>query len=195
MQASLSTMSRELGRWRWGLAGWLVAVPLLAGPPANRGPSDLTNFQLSPENSQWLVGPISWMAQPKEIEGYLALTDDETAERFITEFWTHRTNPSSPWPTEQPRAVFERRAQEADHRFSEGARLGRRTDRGTVFVLYGEPEKITFEVPDHQPPQRQRTLEVWNYAKDAPVGLDGNKPKRKYFFTQRDGLTVFNTPP
>jgi len=165
-----------------------------AGSPDELDAVSLTNFQLSPAYSQWLLGPISRMATGAEIDAYLALDEDSEAQTFIESFWRERSNPDSPWPTDQPRAVFERRLAEADTRFSEGTKVGRWTDRGTIYILYGAPEKSYFEVPERprNSPRQPEPVEVWSYPKDAPRGLDGEKPKRKYFFVKRGEATVFN---
>jgi len=146
----------------------------------------------APAYSQWLLGPISRMATGAEIDAYLALDEDSEAQTFIESFWRERSNPDSPWPTDQPRAVFERRLAEADTRFSEGTKVGRWTDRGTIYILYGAPEKSYFEVPERprNSPRQPEPVEVWSYPKDAPRGLDGEKPKRKYFFVKRGEATV-----
>ena len=41
--------------------------------------------------------------------------------------------------------LYQKRAAEADKKFSEAAVAGRRTDRGTIHVLYGEPESVDYE--------------------------------------------------
>jgi GWxTD domain-containing protein len=184
---------------RFVKSSWICCVAAscaLAAPARPAAPSrdaiELTNFRLSPDHSQWLVGAIAWMAEESEIQQYLALSDDQAAESFITEFWSRR---SAPFPAEQPRAVFERRAVEADRRFSESARLGRRTDRGTIYVLYGEAEEVTFEMPTRPSRLRQEPIEVWAYPRDAEAGLDGEQPKRRYFFVKKDTVTTFSSPP
>ena len=59
-----------------------------------------------------------------------------------------------------------------------------------MLILYGEPESIEFESPRKvgDPP-----LEVWNYPKDAPEGLDGEEPKRLYRFVDLGDTTVLYT--
>ena len=142
---------------------------------------------LGPENAQWLIGPIARMAESQEIDAYLALTDDEAAEAFIEGFWEKR----KPYPerADNPlRKTFDERADQADKKFDEGTRPGRSTDRGTVWVLHGEPEKIDYEVAEYDgaPP-----IELWRYPKGAEKGLDGEKPEKWYRFTKIDGHMVF----
>ncbi len=179
--------------------GAALVLALLALHPAAAGrpqqsvdPVELTNFLLGPEYSQWLVGPISWIASKEEIRDYLRLSEDAAAAAFIEEFWGRRKSSESPWPQDQPRAQYESRVREADRLYSEGTYLGRRTDRGTIFVLFGAPEEIGYEVPVGP---RGDAVEVWSYPKDAPKGLHGERPKRRYYFVRRGDRTVFGAPP
>jgi len=123
------------------------------------------------------------MATTGEIDGYLALQSDEEAEKFIQAFWEER-NKYTKWPSPTIRQVFEQRAEEADRLFSEAAYSGRRTDRGAVYVVYGEPEDRTYDLP---PDDRQPSIEVWRYSKDAPKGLDGRQPSGFLFRFQKSG--------
>lgn len=168
----------------------LLAVPAAAAKDRKpRDPADLFNPLLGLEYSHWLVGPVADVATAKEVNAYLALASDEEAARFIDDFWARRAEGYG-FFDKKPRQVFEERAAEADKRFSEGALPGRNTDRGKVWVVYGEPAEIVFEKPiDEGVP----TLEVWKYAKDAGEGLDGQPPKRVYRFVEIDGSKVLFT--
>jgi GWxTD domain-containing protein len=168
----------------------LLLAACAASPPAMRGPEDLTNPFLGPEYSQWLVGPVALLASPEEREAYLAQRDDAAAARFIEGFWQRR-DPRPAEPGNPLRALFESRAAEADRRFSEAGYLGRRTDRGTVFVVYGEPADTRFDVGQYveEPPH-----EVWVYGDAAATGLDGRRPMASYRFARRGDLTVFYRP-
>ena len=170
----------------------LAAVLVAAGPlraDEKRTREELTNFLLGAEYSQWLVGAISQIADKKEIDRYLELSTDEQAREFIDRFWAERAPKGdfAVWPGRGPRDVFRRRAQEADRLYTEGVTLGRRTDRGTIYVLYGEPAEVTYEI-DEEPPYD--SIEVWRYDKKAAKGLDGRRPKSHYRFVEEDGLTV-----
>ena len=160
-----------------------------AGAAAPRSRADLVNFQLGPEYSHWLVGPIAAIATPEEVQGYLALSGDFAALDFVEAFWARR----DPDPAERGNPVredFERRAGEADRRFDEAGIRGRRTARGTVWVVYGGPETIEFEsAPDGGAP-----IEVWRYPADAPPGLHGRAPDRFYWFRKQGELTRLYRP-
>lgn len=168
-----------------------LASPALAGKRKQQNPEELTNFLLSPRYSQWLVGPVAHIATDEERDVYLGLQVDEEAAAFIAGFWEKRGG-AAVFPTTGQKAVFDERVEEADRVFSDGSYQGHRTDRGTIFVLYGEPEEIRFEAA---PRGRGEFLEIWEYAKDVDEGLDGKKPERLYLFVKKKGATVFYRGP
>ena len=172
---------------------WLIAASLLAAPlGAARGrgkprPADeLLNVFLSPGYAQWLVGPVARLASEEEIAAFLAITGDAAAERFIGEFWSRR-EPLEGVPGMTARRQFEHLAEEADRRFGEDTYPGRRTDRGTIFILYGPPDEV-----DYEDSQRRRLglVEIWRYERPR-LGLDRQAPKNAYYFIQDGDLTRF----
>ena len=148
-----------------------------------RSAADLTNPFLGPDWSNWLVGPVSRLATPEEAKGFLALQDDAAAAAFAQSFWSKRG--------QALRQAFDERSAAADRLYSEAGYLGRRTDRGVVYVLYGPPEKEEFEVSPHpqDPP-----IELWRYSANAPSGLDGRRPNSAYRFIKRGDVTVNYSP-
>ena len=174
------------------LLATLLALLLAASVEAkkkNRSDDELFNLFLGPAYAQWLVGPIAEVATDEEINAFLALMSDDEAKAFIEDFWAQR-NATAPVFGKTPEQVFEARAVEADKRFTEGAYPGRRSARGAKLIVFGEPESIEFESPERvgDPP-----LELWTYAKDAEVGLGGDKPKRRYRFVKIENSTVLYT--
>lgn len=176
---------------------WVIAASLLAGAAADAGAAqrgkrrsrqadELINVFLSPGKAQWLVGPIARLVSEEQIEAYLAITDEAAADRFIDDFWAER-KPLEGIPGLTARQQFEDLAEEADRRFGEATYPGRRTDRGTTFILYGPPDEIDYlrarkaQVGD---------VEVWSYERPR-IGLDGQAPKRAYYFVQDGDLTRF----
>lgn len=164
---------------RLALVLWvsLAAPPLLASDEAEA--LALTNFQLGPEYSQWLVGALGRVATEAEKTEFLALGDDAAAVAFVERFWARPGR-------DRVQRIYGERAAVADRRFGEAAFPGRKTDRGTIFILYGEPEEISFEDRRHvdDPP-----VELWRYPKDADAGLDGERPERVYRFAKSGDLT------
>jgi GWxTD domain-containing protein len=166
----------------------VAAVP--AAFAAERDAVDLLNPLLSPELAGWLLGAPGRMASDAEVREFVGLADDAAALAFVERFWSAR-DPDAARPGNPARETAERRAAEADRRFAESARAGRATDRGTIYVLHGEPEKIEFEPSElyGEPP-----LEIWRYPADAPEGLDGERPQRVYRFARKGDVTTFYVP-
>jgi len=139
------------------------------------------NPGLGLEYSQWLVGAIAWMASTEEIVVYLTLEDDNDAARFEEEFWQRRDADASVL-FGGVRQTFNERSEAADRRFGEGTRRGRKTDRGAIYVLYGEPTSVDFETSAER---TEPTLEVWSYDRVVEPGLDGRKPKQQFLFAKQ----------
>jgi GWxTD domain-containing protein len=167
--------------------GLLLVLVLLTDPSLarERKASRLSNPFLAPDLALWLVGPMARLADDEEIEKFLSLRDDEAAARFVEAFWARR-DPDPERPGNRIQELAESRAREADRRFTEAGYRGRHTDRGTVFVLYGEPWDTGYDVT-----LNMRTIEVWAYPADGVVGLDGSRPDQRYRFTQQGQFTVF----
>jgi GWxTD domain-containing protein len=159
-------------------------------PGLGTSQADLLNSSLGPDYTSWLVGPVSFLATKEEVAAYLALKSDPAAQEFIQRFWARR-NPHPKRPDNALLETFEERGAEADRLYGEGGYLGRRTDRGAIYVLYGKPEKVDFEVP---PASGAPPIEVWTYGTEAAPGLTGRKPSPLYRFTKRGDLTVFYFP-
>lgn len=167
----------------------LLALPAAgcgSGGTAARSSADLTNPFLGPQHSAWLIGPVSRIATSQEIQQFQALRDDQQAAAFVEAFWDRR-DPSPGRPGNPLRETFDERTAEADRKWSEAGFRGRRTDRGTIHVLYGPPSKVDFEVPTRP---GASNIEVWTYAADAPSGLDGRRPSAVYRFVKQGDLTV-----
>ena len=168
-----------------GLSLLLCLVPRLDALKKPVPPEELFNPLLGIEYAYWLVGPVYEMATENEVEDYLLLADDEEAAAFVAAFWQER-NAGTKIFEDTPQDLFEQRAVEADKRYTEAVYPGRRTARGTVFILYGEPEEVEFQSQEKagQPP-----IETWSYPKGAGKGLDGEPPKKSYRFITLDGRT------
>ncbi|HVS01511.1 MAG TPA: GWxTD domain-containing protein [Thermoanaerobaculia bacterium] len=168
------------------LAGSLAVLACAGEGAAPRTPADLTNPYLGPAWSQWLVGAIASMATQAEVDRYLAVRSDQEAEAFVAAFWQRR-DPDPTRPGNRLHELFESRAQEADRRFAEAGYPGRRTPRGQIWVLFGQPEEIEYET---NPRVGEPPLEVWSYPREAARGLHGKTPAHQYHFIKRGELTV-----
>lgn len=184
-----TTAHQTVGRVMLGLCCLLLAVIPANALKKDVELEDIFNPLLGVEYSHWLVGPIYQMASQNEVKTYLDLVTDEEAAAFIEAFWQERNKDTVVFQ-DTPQDIFEQRTVEAEKRYSENAFPGQRTDRGTVYILYGEPESVTFESPRKV---WDRTVEVWKYTKGAEPGLDGQRPKKPFRFVEIDGSTVFYT--
>ncbi len=165
----------------WGCAGG-------GAPTLTR--AELTNPALGIDYSAWLIGPIAAMATPEEIGTYLSLRSDDEARELIDRFWEkRRPNPNS--STNEALETYRKRCSVADRQFSEGGLLGQRTDRGTVYVLYGPPQETQFQI---SPAPQDPAIELWVYPAGAPAGLDGKRPSRFYRFIKRGEVTTTYRP-
>jgi GWxTD domain-containing protein len=172
-------------------APFLLVLALLAagcggGGVSTRSSMELINPALGPDYSSWMAGAASRLATTEEINEYITLADDQQAAAFIERFW-QKHNPTPGKPGNPLREAFETRSAAADHLYSESGQIGRRTDRGVLYVLYGLPKKIDHEV---SPVRNGPPLEVWIYGTDAPSGLNGQRPNPLYRFVKSGDLTV-----
>ena len=167
-----------------------LAVALATGAPAAARDPDLLNVRLGPEYAGWLIGPIARIASEAEEREYSKLARDEDAAAFVDRFWDAR-DPDPAKPGNPAREAFERRAEEADRRFSEAGVSGRRSDRGTIWVVYGTPSRVEHEP---SPIYGEPPLEIWRYDAGSPLGLDGAQPADVYRFVKRKDLTVHYVP-
>ena len=147
--------------------------------PRHIANGELTNPLLSAEYARWLVGPISWMLEKQEIDRYLFLSSDEEARAFIEEFWAER---------QDIRTLWDERVAEADKLYREKTTTGRRTDRGTIYILHGTPESTGYE---DKIDVVLGDVELWEYPKGSPLGLDGREPNRRYRFVRDGDVTIF----
>lgn len=175
----------------FGLLG-LVPLGLLGPAAAGAQPledtSELFNPLLGIRYSHWLTGAIGQIASEDEVAEYLDLLDDEEAREFIDRFWERRAEGTKPFQ-KTPRQLYEARAEDADKRFSKGTIPGRLTDRGKILVLFGEPERISFETPERADID---PLETWWYSDGAEAGLHGDEPRGRYQFVPKgDRIVLF----
>jgi GWxTD domain-containing protein len=173
------------------LAALTLASLACGSAPARRNYADLTNPFLGPEYAQWLIGPVSGLATQDEVAAYLALRSDDAAKTFIGDFWQRRNpRPAEGESGNRVLQAFLARGEEADRLYAEGGFQGRRTARGTIYVLFGPAKKVDYEVSERP---GEAPVEAWTYDPAATVGLHGRPPAGLYRFIKQGDLTVFYT--
>lgn len=105
--------------------------------------------------------PLMYIAQPSELQAYRGLSP-EGKRNFLVQFWQKRDrNPDD--GINPMRELFYTRINEADRLYREagGSRVrGWRTDRGRIFLKYGQPDDVFRRPEEGQTPP----LEVWRYT-------------------------------
>ncbi|HUK20934.1 MAG TPA: GWxTD domain-containing protein [Gemmatimonadales bacterium] len=108
-----------------------------------------------------MAEPLGYIASPGELSVYRGLSY-EGKQRFLRDFWRHHN------ATPDAEEAFYQRVRESNRRFREvgAARIpGWSTDRGRIFVKYGEPDEVRRE-PQTGP---DNPWEAWKYTRTKPL--------------------------
>lgn len=101
-----------------------------------------SSFALSTESTEWGQGPAQFLMTKEETARWKSIKTDEEAKAFVDLFWARR-DPTPATPRNEFREVFEARVEYADKNLATSKRVrGSVTDRGKVFVLFGQPKRI-----------------------------------------------------
>ncbi|MEJ2617244.1 MAG: GWxTD domain-containing protein [Ignavibacteriaceae bacterium] len=99
-----------------------------------------------------------YIATSNEIEQYEGLKTLEGKRKFIYEFWKSRdTNPAT--ALNEAYLDYMNRVQKCNEKFSYMGREGWKSDRGRVYLMYGEPSEIE-RFPNQQ---NTKPYEIWHY--------------------------------
>jgi GWxTD domain-containing protein len=141
-----------------------------AAPPADPF-AELTEARLDS-----LYGPLEYLMESDERNVYPNLSV-EGKRNYLRQFWEKR-DPTPGTPVNEAMLVYYRQFAEANRRFREsgaGDIPGWRTDRGRIFLKYGEAEEtLRRPVSGDAPP-----YEVWKYTRPRQL---------KFVFLDQTGL-------
>ncbi|MCH8032131.1 MAG: GWxTD domain-containing protein [Bacteroidetes bacterium] len=99
-----------------------------------------------------------YIASMPEIEKYENLTTENAKAKFLTNFWKVRDEDPSDNMNHYLKDYM-RRIKESNIKYKALSREGWKTDRGRVYLVYGQPSEI-----DRYPNQIDtRPYEIWNY--------------------------------
>lgn len=104
--------------------------------------------------------------QIREFGAFSRLTEEkarvEAKRAFLYNFWKKQETAGLGWMNTTDRREYLKRVEIANRRFSGGYRKGWQTDRGRVYILYGEPSEVDRypNSPDNNP------YEVWKYHQE-----------------------------
>ena len=133
----------------------------MAGAPAAATGGDeystFTKEELEDEFSK-----VRYIALPQERSIFENL-DADGMRRFLTEFWKRR-DPNPATPINEYKTTYMENVELANARYSTHFRVGWKTDRGRVLLMYGEPDEI-----ERNPSSiNTQPYEIWRY-----YSLDG----------------------
>ncbi len=99
-----------------------------------------------PENyRKWLQEDVVYIISKEEKDAFLSLRTDDEREKFIEQFWARR-NPDPTAVNNPAKAEHYRRLAYGNGHFACGI-PGWKTDRGRIYILYGEPDRKEARMP------------------------------------------------
>jgi len=141
------------------LIGWLAfAASAPGGPPPQRPASGYKT---------WLEDEVAYIITPVERDVFLKLGTDRERDLFVESFWKHRDDASG-GTLGSARAEHYRRLASVDRSYGRTATVpGRKTDRGRIYILLGEP----MSVKKYDTSSDIYPTEVWFYQNKEGLGL------------------------
>ncbi len=113
---------------------------------------------LTKEECDDLFDKSKYIASSQEIDQFEKLESIDSKREFLFRFWEAR-DPEPETPQNEFKKQYLERIQYADNRFSTFRRKGYKTDRGRVYVIYGETDQI-----DRYPNETSaKPYEIWYY--------------------------------
>jgi GWxTD domain-containing protein len=113
---------------------------------------------MSDEELDDIWAKSKYKAVPQEIKGFTKIKGENSKRQFLYEFWKKRDTDVSTSENEAFREYLIR-IDESNKRFGTMSKIGWKTDRGRVYILYGEPSEI-----ERFPNQMDtKPYEIWHY--------------------------------
>jgi GWxTD domain-containing protein len=151
-----------------------LVLSLLLPSIAGRGQAPA----LASKYKTWLED-ISTITTTLEREVFQKLGSDEDRDRFIEEFWKQR-DPTPGTPTNEFKDEHYRRLAFADKTFGRGTPfLGRKTERGRIYIILGPPIDVERIMSSDAYP-----MEIWHYTGNPALG---QAPFFRLLFYQKFG--------
>jgi GWxTD domain-containing protein len=113
---------------------------------------------MSDEELDDIWAKSKYKAVPQEIKGYTKIKGEEGKRQFLYEFWKKRDTDVST-PENEAFREYLSRIDESNKRFGTMSKIGWKTDRGRIYILYGEPSEV-----ERFPNQMDtKPYEIWHY--------------------------------
>lgn len=124
----------------------------------------------SPEKRAWADGPVQYIMTKDELAKWRQLETDADADAFVALFWARR-DPTPDTPRNEFREEFEARVKFVDEQFKTAKEKGSATERGRIFIVFGQPTKavnVAADVTPSAPSVRkdgpdQSAHQIWTY--------------------------------
>ncbi len=107
---------------------------------------------------RWAEEEVGWIASRQELEEFASLSEGAEKEVFIDGFWRRR-DPTPGTPRNEYKEEHYRRLEHVKTQFREGI-PGWKTDRGRIYVVHGEPDRVEFMLPDRL---GEKETVIWTY--------------------------------
>ena len=96
--------------------------------------------EISKTYKKWLDEDVIYIITPEERQAFMQLSNDEERDNFIEAFWQRR-DPTPDTPENEFKEEHYRRIEYANEHFAAGI-PGWKTDRGRIYIIYGQPDEI-----------------------------------------------------
>ncbi len=137
-------MKRLTLRWTcWLLCGILLSPLLVVEAQKKKDRQREKSLRRETQDQflkKWLKQDVSYIITPQERDAFQRLTSDDERYQFIEQFWLRR-DPNPDTVVNEFRDEHYRRIAYANERFTSG-KMGWRTDRGRIYIMYGPPDQI-----------------------------------------------------
>ena len=113
---------------------------------------------MSDEELDDLFSKSRYLATPNEINQYSKMSNEEGKREFLNQFWETRDDNPNDYRNEYFLSYL-KRIDESNLRYHALGRDGWETDRGRVYLMYGDPNEI-----ERYPNETEtRPYEIWSY--------------------------------
>jgi len=144
-----------------------------------------STFALSTEYAQWGEGPAQFLMTKEEAARWKSIKTDEEAKAFVDLFWARR-DPTVGTPRNEFKEEFDARVDYADKNLATNKKIrGSVTDRGKVFVLYGQPKKMERAAARQQQPG--------SFDDSATSSTEAESPTLIWHYDGEEMKDFFNT--
>ncbi len=143
-----------------------ILNPSTQTSPSGGAPTSVVLAGLSAEELQDEFEKVKYLLTPDDIKTFKPLTTADARRRFLSKIWSE-VESGARAIAEMTRKSYLQRVAKADEKYRTMTKDGWKTDRGRVFILYGEPDEIE-RYPDSE---GRKPFEVWKY-RNIEGGVD-----------------------